>query len=144
MRCSIPGDYARVETDGSVTLLGRVSMCINTGGEKVYPEEVEQALREHAEVLDAVVVGVPDERFGSAVAAVVAVRVGAEVTSEDLTAHVRARLAPYKAPRHVLVADSVLRGPHGKADYVAARERVIAWLSGRDTPSAELTSTKGA
>lgn len=129
VRCSVPGDYARVEADGSVTLLGRGSTCINTGGEKVYPEEVELALRQHAEVIDALVVGIPHERFGSAVAATVAVVPGSSVTATELIDHVRTQLAPYKAPRHVLVAGSVPRSPNGKPDYVAVRERIVAWLA---------------
>lgn len=129
VRCSVPGDYARVEADGSVTLLGRGSMTINTGGEKVFPEEVEQALLTHPDVVDVVVVGVADDRFGSTVAAVVAVGAGTEVNADTLVEHVRTRLASYKAPRHVMLVDSVQRGPNGKADYAAARHRVDEWLS---------------
>jgi enoyl-CoA hydratase/carnithine racemase/acyl-CoA synthetase (AMP-forming)/AMP-acid ligase II len=129
VRCSVPGDYARVEADGSITLLGRGSTSINTGGEKVFPEEVEEALKTHLAVTDAVVVGVPDTRFGNAVAAMVAVCDGADVTPDILIEHVRGRLARYKAPRHVMLVDSVLRGPNGKADYPAIRGRVEEWLS---------------
>jgi fatty-acyl-CoA synthase len=129
VRCSIPGDYARVEADGSVTLLGRGSTSINTGGEKVFPEEVEEALKTHPDVTDAVVVGVPDPRFGQAVAAMVAVRPDSPVTAPELTEHVRGSLARYKAPRHVMLVDSVLRSPNGKADYPAIKRRVEEWLA---------------
>jgi len=132
VRCSIPGDHAVVEADGTVTLLGRGSTSINTGGEKVFPEEVEEALRSHPDVHDAVVVGVPNPRFGQAVAALVAVRPGCHVDADTLAAHVRGRLAAYKAPRHVLLAGSVGRGPNGKADYVAVRRQIDAWLATRD------------
>lgn len=133
VRCSVPGDHAVVEADGSVTLLGRGSTSINTGGEKVFPEEVEEALKSHPDVHDAVVVGVPDPRFGQAVAALVAAARGATVGCDELVAHVRDRLAAYKAPRHVLVADSVGRGPNGKADYVAVRKRIDEWLAASET-----------
>ena len=92
-RYSIPGDFARVEEDGTVTLLGRGSNCINSGGEKIYPEEVEGALKSHPDVFDAIVVGLPDERFGSKVAAVVQPRTGKEPTLQDLDAHVRTKIA---------------------------------------------------
>jgi fatty-acyl-CoA synthase len=125
VRCSIPGDYAEVTEGGGVTLLGRGSTSINTGGEKVYPEEVEQALKTHPGVLDAVVVGVPDPRFGQTVAAAVQlVNPSAEVTEHELREHVGSRLARYKAPRHVVFVDSVARSPSGKADYRAVSERV--------------------
>ena len=125
----MPGDYARVEDDGTITLLGRGSTSINTAGEKVYPEEVEEALKSHPDVLDAVVVGVPDERFGEVVAAEVALRAGAGADEATLIAHVRERLAGYKAPRHVVLADSLQRGPNGKADYPAVRARVTERLA---------------
>jgi 3-oxocholest-4-en-26-oate---CoA ligase len=128
-RCAIPGDYAVVEADGTITLLGRGSTSINTAGEKVYPEEVEEALKEHPDVVDALVIGVPDERFGEVVAAAVQVRPGSSVEADELIAHVRASLARYKAPRHVMLVDSVQRGPSGKADYPAVRRRVQAWLA---------------
>ena len=129
VRCSVPGDYAVVEADGSVTLLGRGSTSINTGGEKVFGEEVEEALKSHPAVADALVVGVPDERFGQAVAAMVALRDGAEVSVDVLVEHVRESLARYKAPRRVMVVDAVPRGANGKADYARARERIEAWLA---------------
>ena len=128
VRCAIPGDFALVEADGSITLLGRGSVSINTGGEKVFPEEVEECIKLLPQVRDAVVVGVPDERFGETVAAVVELVDGQTVTASDVTAHVRARLARHKAPRHVMVVDSVGRGPNGKADYLGLRKRVLSWL----------------
>ncbi len=114
-RWSIPGDWATVEADGVITLLGRGSVCINTGGEKVFPEEVEEALKTHPAVRDAVVVGIPNERFGEEICAVV--EAPAELAEADLVAHVKERLASYKAPRHVLLVTSVERAPNGKADY---------------------------
>ncbi|TVL93379.1 acyl-CoA synthetase [Streptomyces sp. SAJ15] len=117
------GDMATIDADGVVTVLGRGSQCINTGGEKVYPEEVEQALKAHPDVYDALVAGVPDERWGSRVAAVVQPRAGADpLTAEALRAHCRARLAGYKIPRTVVFTDHVQRSPSGKADYRWARE----------------------
>jgi acyl-CoA synthetase (AMP-forming)/AMP-acid ligase II len=136
VRCSVPGDHARVEADGTVTLLGRGSTSVNTGGEKVYPEEVEEALKTHADVDDAVVIGIPDERFGEVVAALVQLRPdAAQATPEALTEHVRGRLARYKAPRHIVFAPSVGRGPSGKADYPAARRLIEQRLSEAATPT---------
>lgn len=120
-RWSVPGDFASLEEDGTITLLGRGSLVINTGGEKVYPEEVEVALKDHPDVYDAVVVGLPDERFGQRVAAVVAPRPGATVTLEQLTEHCRGRLAGYKLPRQITVVDEVQRTAVGKSDYKWAR-----------------------
>ncbi|MGQ4732053.1 acyl-CoA synthetase [Streptomyces sp. Ju416(a)] len=112
------GDMATVDADGIVTVLGRGSQCINTGGEKVYPEEVEQALKSHADVYDALVAGVPDERWGNRVAAVVQLREGvAALTLETVQAHCRTRLAGYKIPRALVLADRIQRSPSGKADY---------------------------
>lgn len=124
-RVSVPGDWARVEEDGSITLLGRGSLCINTGGEKVFPEEVEEALKTHPAVRDSTVVGVPDPRLGEAVAAVVELTGESGANAEELIAHVKTRLAPYKAPRHVLVVDDVGRSPNGKGDYAGARRRLL-------------------
>ncbi len=104
-RYSCPGDYAMVEADGSLTLLGRGSVCINTGGEKVFPEEVEEVLKTHPAVRDAVAVGIPDEKFGEVVAAVVEPSDGADVEPADVIAHVRSKLAAYKAPKQVVVVD---------------------------------------
>ena len=116
-RWSVPGDHAIVEADGSLTLLGRGSVCINTGGEKVFPEEVEVAVKSHPAVTDALAVGIPDARFGEAVCAVVEPTAGESVTADDLIAHVKSRLAAYKAPRHVVVVPSIERAANGKADY---------------------------
>jgi acyl-CoA synthetase (AMP-forming)/AMP-acid ligase II len=128
VRWAIPGDRACVEEDGSVTVLGRGSTSINTGGEKVYPEEVEAVLKAHPSVFDALVVGVADERWGERVVAVVAPRPDAEVapTVEVLAAHCRESLAGYKAPRQVVVVDAVERSPSGKPDYRWAREAAAA------------------
>ncbi|HKY14076.1 MAG TPA: AMP-binding protein, partial [Microthrixaceae bacterium] len=114
---SVPGDWATVEADGTIQLLGRGSACINTAGEKVYPEEVEETLKLHPAVEDANVVGVPDEKWGNAVTAVIGLRDGASVTADELIAHCRETLAGYKCPKHVVMVDRVLRGPNGKADY---------------------------
>jgi fatty-acyl-CoA synthase len=116
-RYSIPGDYALVEDDGSLTLLGRGSVCINTGGEKVFPEEVEEVLKLHPAVRDAVVVGVPDDRFGEAIAAVVEPRPGHDVDEDDVIDFVKERLARYKAPKHVLTIATIGRAANGKVDY---------------------------
>ncbi|MFN3590992.1 MAG: AMP-binding protein [Thermaurantiacus sp.] len=119
-RYTMPGDWAMVESDGSLTLLGRGSQCINTGGEKVFPEEVEEALKTHAAVDDALVFGVKDETWGQAVNAVV--ETVAPVSDAELIAHVKQRLAAYKAPKKVVQVAKVPRAPNGKADYAAARE----------------------
>ncbi|MFZ4586029.1 MAG: acyl-CoA synthetase, partial [Acidimicrobiia bacterium] len=116
-RWALPGDMAILEADGIITLLGRGSVSINTGGEKVYPEEVEMTLKSHPDVFDAVVVGVPDERWGERVAAVVTVRPGAAVSLDELRAHCQAQIAGYKAPRELKVVDELVRSPSGKADY---------------------------
>jgi len=114
---SIPGDYARVEADGSLTLLGRGSVCINTGGEKVYPEEVEEILKEHPTVQDAVAVGIPDDKFGEIITAVVQAAPDAAIDDDELIAWVKSRLASYKAPKRVVSIDTIGRGPNGKVDY---------------------------
>ncbi len=124
-RYSIPGDWARVAADGTIELLGRGSVSINTGGEKVYPEEVEEAVKLHPSVTDAVVVGVPDDRFGEVIAAVVCLDEGGTATGVEIADSVRGHLAGFKRPRHVFVVDSVPRGPNGKADYAWAK-RVAA------------------
>ncbi|GAA1423253.1 acyl-CoA synthetase [Streptomyces thermospinosisporus] len=121
------GDLATVDEDGVVTVLGRGSQCINTGGEKVFPEEVEQALKSHPDVYDALVTGVPDERWGHQVAAVVQLREGAPLPSlEDIRAHCRDRLAGYKLPRRLVITETIQRSPSGKADYRWAREIAAA------------------
>jgi acyl-CoA synthetase (AMP-forming)/AMP-acid ligase II len=122
-RYAMPGDFARVEADGSITLLGRGSVCINSGGEKIYPEEVEAAVKTHPAVLDAIVVGAPDERWGEAVTAIVALRPGqAPPGLAALADHCRASVAGYKVPRRLLVVDEVRRAPSGKPDYPWASE----------------------
>jgi fatty-acyl-CoA synthase len=122
VRWAVPGDHARVEDDGTITVLGRGSVSINTGGEKVYPEEVESLLKSHPAVFDAVVVGIPDQRWGEQVAAVVHARRDSTPTLEELASHVRAHLAAYKAPRHLVLVDAIERSPSGKPDYRWARE----------------------
>ncbi|MSO78580.1 MAG: acyl-CoA synthetase [Acidimicrobiia bacterium] len=122
-RWALPGDMAMVDADGTIHLLGRGSMCINTGGEKVYPEEVEAVLKAHPKIADAVVVGVSDERWGERVVAVVApVLAGDPPDLADVDAHCRGRLAGYKVPRGLCVVDEVQRTPAGKPDYRWARQ----------------------
>jgi acyl-CoA synthetase (AMP-forming)/AMP-acid ligase II len=116
-RWLITGDLARVTADGAIELIGRGSVVVNTGGEKVFPEEVEGVLKAHPAVYDCLVVGVPDERWGSAVSAVVQPVPGAEVTLDALADHCKAHLAGFKAPRHLVVVDHIVRSPAGKADY---------------------------
>ena len=123
VRYAIPGDYARVESDGTVTMLGRGSVSINSGGEKIYPEEVEGALKGHPDVFDALVVGVPDPRYGQHVAAVVAPRKGTHPTLAELDAFVRRDIAGYKVPRSLWIVDEVKRSPAGKPDYKWAKEQ---------------------
>lgn len=120
MRYSIPGDFCTVEEDGTLTLLGRGSVCINTGGEKVYPEEVEEALKTHPAVEDALVVGLPDEKWGQAITGVITMAAGEAADEAALIAHVKDNLAHYKAPKRVLVAADAFRAPNGKADYKGA------------------------
>ncbi|MEV0487770.1 acyl-CoA synthetase [Streptomyces sp. NPDC050508] len=120
------GDMATVDEEGVVTVLGRGSQCINTGGEKVYPEEVEQALKSHPDVYDALVAGVPDAKWGNHVAAVVQLRAGAVQPSlDDIQTHCRSHLAGYKIPRQLVIAESIQRSPSGKADYRWAREVAV-------------------
>ena len=124
-RWSLPGDMATIDADGTIHLLGRGAMCINTGGEKVYPEEVEAALKSHPAVSDAVVIGAADEQFGQRVVAVVAAANGQPAPSLDaLQAHCRTHLAGYKVPRGLHVVPEIPRSPAGKADYAWAREIV--------------------
>ena len=122
VRWALPGDMATVDPDGTVVLLGRGSVSINTGGEKVFPEEVEMALKGHSAVDDAVVVGIPDDRWGERVVAVVGARSDVTLDLDDLDAHCRTELAGYKVPREVHVVDAVQRFPSGKPDYRWARE----------------------
>jgi fatty-acyl-CoA synthase len=125
-RYSMPGDYAEILADGKMLFLGRGSVCINTGGEKVFPEEVEEVLKRHDAVKDAVCVGVPNDRFGEAVCGVV--ECGTEVSAEDLREFVKKHLAGYKAPRHIVKLPTLGRAPNGKADYRGLKKRALAEL----------------
>jgi len=129
-RYSIPGDFAEVRADGTVKLLGRGSQCINTGGEKVYPEEIEECLKVHPAVADAAVVGLPDERFGEAITALVELHHGATADPAELTEHVKTRLARFKAPKAVYVVDTIGRSVNGKLDYRAVQQRAASLASG--------------
>jgi fatty-acyl-CoA synthase len=126
VRYSFPGDYAQVEADGSITLLGRGSVCINTAGEKVFPEEVEEAVKLHPAVADCLVVGVPDERFGERVVAVASYQSGESCEESAVIEFAREHLAGYKLPKHVLFVDQVQRAPNGKADYKWAKKAAEA------------------
>jgi acyl-CoA synthetase (AMP-forming)/AMP-acid ligase II len=126
VRYAMPGDFALLEADGTITLLGRGSVCINSGGEKIYPEEVEAAVKSHPAVWDATVIGVADERWGQRVAAVVQLRGGASLALEELQDHCRTKIAGYKLPRQLTVVDEVVRSPSGKPDYRWAREAAEA------------------
>ncbi len=128
VRYSFPGDFAKVEADGTITLLGRGSQCINTGGEKVFPEEVEEAAKRHPAVGDCLVVGMPDDRFGERVVAVLAVEPGADVDDEDLRTFMREYVAGYKLPRVVVRVPEVQRAANGKADYKWAKAAAEAAL----------------
>ena len=124
VRYSFPGDWAIVEADGNLTLLGRGSNCINTAGEKVYPEEVEEAVKRHPEVIDCLVVGIDDEKFGQRVTAVASVRAGSDADGEAIRASLRERIAAFKMPKQLFVVEKVERAPNGKADYKWARKVV--------------------
>lgn len=126
VRYTVPGDHAVVDADGTVHLLGRGSVCINTGGEKVYPEEVEVAARSHEGIEDCVAVGIPDERFGQAVTLVASRRPGSSVEAHEVISHVKSQIADYKAPKSVVFVDSVYRSPSGKADYRWAQQVAAA------------------
>jgi acyl-CoA synthetase (AMP-forming)/AMP-acid ligase II len=121
VRYSVPGDYARLEADGTITLLGRGSTCINSGGEKVYPEEVEEAVKSYSDIYDCLVVGIPDERFGECVTAVMSTNTSENIDPAAVKAHVRGLLADYKAPRHYVVTSTIPRADNGKADYKTAK-----------------------
>ena len=122
VRYSFPGDYAKVEADGTITLLGRGSNCINTAGEKVYPEEVEEAIKRNDDIFDCLVVGLQDDRFGQKVVALASFQEGREIQEQDLIAFTREHLAGYKLPKQVLFVDEVMRAPNGKANYKWAKE----------------------
>ena len=129
VRYSIPGDFAQVRADGSIHLLGRGSVCINTAGEKVFPEEVEEALKTHPTVSDAVVVGVPHPKYGEQIVAAVEPAPGANFDEQELIVHVKGRLASYKAPRRVRVIESIGRSPNGKVDYARHKREATEWIS---------------
>ena len=137
VRYAIPGDYAQVEADGTVTMLGRGSVSINSGGEKIYPEEVEGALKGHPDVFDAVVVGVPDPHYGQQVAAVVQPRPGAHPSLAELDRFVRSEIAGYKVPRSLWLVDAVQRSPAGKPDYRWAKEQT------EDRPADQVRDGRG-
>jgi fatty-acyl-CoA synthase len=122
VRYAFPGDMATVEADGSITLLGRGSNCINSGGEKIFPEEVEEALKGHAAVEDALVFGVPDDRFGQRVVGVASLAPGTVASPDEVVADARARLSSYKLPKQLVLVERVPRAPNGKADYPSARK----------------------
>jgi acyl-CoA synthetase (AMP-forming)/AMP-acid ligase II len=124
-RWATPGDLGTINADGTITVFGRGSMCINSGGEKIFPEEVEAALKSHPDIFDAVVVGVPDERWGERVTAVVAVREGSRPTLDELRQHCEPRLARYKIPRLLVTVPQVKRSPAGKPDYSWARRTAL-------------------
>ncbi len=128
VRYSIPGDFATVEADGTITLLGRGSICINSGGEKIFPEEVEEALKTHDSVYDCLVVGVPDDRFGERVTAVISPSAGNALDEAQLNEHVRGQLAAYKAPKSYVIVDTVPRAANGKADYKGAKDTALKTL----------------
>ncbi len=134
-RWLVTGDMATVGADGAIELLGRGSVSINTGGEKVFPEEVEGVLKGHPAVYDCLVVGVPDDRWGAAVTAVVAPAPGAGPTLVALADHVKASLAAYKVPKHLVVVEQIVRSPSGKADYRWARAVAASAVTGADQPS---------
>lgn len=138
-RYVVPGDYARFEADGTVTLLGRGSTCVNTGGEKVYPEEVEGVLKSHPDVFDALVIGVPDERLGQRVGAVVATRDGSVPDVATLESGMRGEIAGYKVPRSLWIVSEVGRSPAGKPDYSWAAR----WAEEHE-PTVHLSNSAGA
>jgi len=141
VRYSVPGDFAQVDLDGTIHLLGRGSVCINSGGEKIFPEEVEEALKTHPRVRDAVVVGIPNATFGEEIVGVIEVAEAAEAADgtalagpadsadpAELIAYVKERLAGYKAPRRIRTVATIGRAPNGKVDYTRHRSESIAEL----------------
>jgi acyl-CoA synthetase (AMP-forming)/AMP-acid ligase II len=141
VRYAMPGDFATVEADGSITLLGRGSVSINSGGEKIFPEEVESAVRSHPEVFDAIVVGAPDERWGQRVAAIIQPRADKHPTLEDIQAHCREAIAGYKVPRQLHVVETIQRSPSGKPDYRWAADIVAE--APEETDSGGLRTSTG-
>ena len=129
VRYSFPGDLAQIDADGSLILLGRGSQVINSGGEKIYPEEVEEAVKRVAGVVDCLVVGIDDEKFGQAVTAVASLADGVTVSEADAIASVKTQLAGFKAPKRIVWVAQVPRAPNGKADYKAARQVAIDTLT---------------
>ncbi len=140
-RYVMPGDFATVEEDGSVTLLGRGSVSINSGGEKIFPEEVESAVRSHPEVFDAIVVGAPDDRWGQRVAAIIQPRADKHPSLDDIQVHCRDAIAGYKVPRQLHVVDTIVRSPSGKPDYRWAAEIVAGTPA--ETDSGGLRTASG-
>ncbi|MBT3534328.1 MAG: acyl-CoA synthetase [Rhodospirillaceae bacterium] len=130
VRYSLPGDWCLVEADGTLTLLGRGSVSINSGGEKIYPEEIEEVLKQHRDVADALVVGLPDETWGQAVTGIVELRNGCVLDEGDLRSHVRGLLAAYKVPKRIVSAEIALRAANGKADYKQAKAFAAAAVAG--------------
>jgi acyl-CoA synthetase (AMP-forming)/AMP-acid ligase II len=128
-RWSVPGDDARIEDDGTITLLGRGSVSINTGGEKVYPEEVEAALKADDDIMDAIVVGVPDQRWGERIVALVEPRAGHQIDPAEVDRRIRTHVAGYKVPRHVLAVPSIERSPSGKPDYRWGKATAVGLLA---------------
>ncbi len=128
LRYSIPGDFCTVEADGTITLLGRGSGCINTAGEKVFPEEVEEVLKLHPDIEDALVVGVPDDKWGQSVTGVIELRAGGAFDEAAIREHVRQHLAGYKTPKRLIAVPKMFRAPNGKSDYKAARTRALEEL----------------
>lgn len=128
-RYSVPGDFAKVRSDGTIQLLGRGSQCINTAGEKVYPEEVEEVLKRHDDVVDACVVGVPDPKTGERIVAMIELEPGRnDPNSNEIIAHVKANLSSYKAPKNVRVVATIGRSPSGKMDYGRHKREAAAWI----------------
>jgi acyl-CoA synthetase (AMP-forming)/AMP-acid ligase II len=135
VRYSVPGDFARIEEGNRVTLLGRGSNCVNTGGEKVYPEEVEMAIKRHPAVYDVLVVGIPDAKYGQAVAAVVQPREGQGIELEELRDFLREFLSGYKLPRALTLVEEIPRNATGKAQYPRAKELAMAAQAKEGAPA---------
>ncbi len=141
VRYVMPGDFATLEVDGTITLLGRGSVSINSGGEKIFPEEVESAVRSHPDVFDAIVVGAPDDRWGQRVAAIIQPRADRHPSLEDIQAHCREAIAGYKVPRQLHVVDTIVRSPSGKPDYRWAADVVAE--APEETDSGGLRTSTG-